>query len=134
MKEGELAPLPSALPPSSPGRRGRGMGGIHHHRHHASGRPSSAIPPSPCIRRTNAHLKASARLVPLMRPQCPIIFDGTWARVRYRCVESNAAHDANDYRLGKEARQETIDILEPNGTLSAAAQSTSGGTASPCAN
>nr|MDQ3101369.1 valine--tRNA ligase [Bacteroidota bacterium] len=62
-------------------------------------------------------------LVPLIGRSIPVIFDeyverefGTGA------LKVTPAHDVNDYELGKKHKLETIDILEPNGTLSAAAQ------------
>jgi valyl-tRNA synthetase len=70
-----------------------------------------------------AHLKGKRVLVPLIGRSIPIIFDeyverefGTGA------LKVTPAHDVNDHELGKKHGLETIDILEPNGTLSAAAQ------------
>ncbi|MBK9177765.1 MAG: valine--tRNA ligase [Flavobacteriales bacterium] len=70
-----------------------------------------------------AHLKGKRVLVPLLNRSIPVIFDeyverefGTGA------LKVTPAHDVNDYELGKKHSLETIDILEPNGTLSAAAQ------------
>jgi len=70
-----------------------------------------------------AHLKGKRALVPLIDRSVPIIFDeyverefGTGA------LKVTPAHDVNDYELGKKHKLETIDILEANGTLSAAAQ------------
>ncbi|MBK7943777.1 MAG: valine--tRNA ligase [Flavobacteriales bacterium] len=70
-----------------------------------------------------AHLKGKRVLVPLIGRSIPVIFDeyverefGTGA------LKVTPAHDVNDYELGKKHKLETIDILEPNGTLSAAAQ------------
>ena len=70
-----------------------------------------------------AHLKGKRVLVPLINRSIPVIFDeyverefGTGA------LKVTPAHDVNDYELGKKHKLETIDILEPNGTLSAAAQ------------
>jgi valyl-tRNA synthetase len=70
-----------------------------------------------------AHLKGKRVLVPLVDRSIPIIFDeyverefGTGA------LKVTPAHDVNDQELGKKHKLETIDILEPNGTLSAAAQ------------
>jgi valyl-tRNA synthetase len=69
-----------------------------------------------------AHLKGKRALVPLIGRSIPIIFDeyverefGTGA------LKVTPAHDVNDHELGKKHKLETIDILEPNGTLSAAA-------------
>ncbi|MBL7938140.1 MAG: valine--tRNA ligase [Flavobacteriales bacterium] len=70
-----------------------------------------------------AHLKGKRVLVPLIGRSIPVIFDeyverefGTGA------LKVTPAHDTNDYELGKKHNLETIDILEPNGTLSPAAQ------------
>ncbi len=70
-----------------------------------------------------AHLKGKRALVPLIGRSIPIIFDeyverefGTGA------LKVTPAHDANDHELGRKHQLETIDILEPNGTLSPAAQ------------
>jgi valyl-tRNA synthetase len=70
-----------------------------------------------------AHLKGKRVLVPLIGRSIPVIFDeyverefGTGA------LKVTPAHDVNDYELGKKHNLETIDILEPNATLSAAAQ------------
>lgn len=70
-----------------------------------------------------AHLKGKYAIVPLIGRRVPIIFDeyverefGTGA------LKVTPAHDENDYQLGQKHGLETIDILEPNGTLSAAAQ------------
>ncbi|HEX2618399.1 MAG TPA: valine--tRNA ligase [Flavobacteriales bacterium] len=70
-----------------------------------------------------AHLKGKRVLVPLVDRSIPVIFDeyverefGTGA------LKVTPAHDVNDHELGKKHGLETIDILEPNGTLSAAAQ------------
>ena len=70
-----------------------------------------------------ADLKGMQVEVPLIGRRIPVIFDeyverefGTGA------LKVTPAHDANDHELGKKHGLETIDILEPNGTLSAAAQ------------
>ena len=70
-----------------------------------------------------AYLKGKRVLVPLIERPIPVIFDeyverefGTGA------LKVTPAHDVNDHELGKKHGLETIDILEPNGTLSAAAQ------------
>ena len=70
-----------------------------------------------------AHLKGKRAIVPLIGRSIPIIFDdyvdrefGTGA------LKVTPAHDVHDHELGKKHKLETIDILEPNGTLSAAAQ------------
>ncbi len=70
-----------------------------------------------------AHLKGKRVLVPLIGRSIPVIFDeyverefGTGA------LKVTPAHDVNDHELGKKHGLETIDILEPNGTLAATAQ------------
>ena len=70
-----------------------------------------------------ADLKGMQVEVPLIGRKIPVIFDeyverefGTGA------LKVTPAHDVNDHELGKKHGLETIDILEPNGTLSAAAQ------------
>jgi valyl-tRNA synthetase len=70
-----------------------------------------------------ADLKGLHVEVPLIGRSIPVIFDeyverefGTGA------LKVTPAHDVNDHELGKKHGLETIDILEPNGTLSAAAQ------------
>ena len=70
-----------------------------------------------------AHLKGKRVLVPLIGRAVPVIFDeyvdrefGTGA------LKVTPAHDRNDYELGKKHKLESIDILNANGTLSAAAQ------------
>ena len=70
-----------------------------------------------------ADLKGMQVEVPLIGRKVPVIFDeyverefGTGA------LKVTPAHDVNDHELGKKHSLETIDILEPNGTLSAAAQ------------
>ena len=70
-----------------------------------------------------ADLKGMEVEVPLIGRRIPVIFDeyverefGTGA------LKVTPAHDVNDHELGKKHNLETIDILEPNGTLSPAAQ------------
>jgi valyl-tRNA synthetase len=70
-----------------------------------------------------ADLKGLQVEVPLIGRKIPVIFDeyverefGTGA------LKVTPAHDVNDHELGKKHKLETIDILEPNGTMSAAAQ------------
>jgi len=70
-----------------------------------------------------ADLKGMQVEVPLIGRKIPVIFDeyverefGTGA------LKVTPAHDVNDHELGKKHKLETIDILEPNGTMSAAAQ------------
>lgn len=70
-----------------------------------------------------AHLKGKYCFVPLINRRIPIIFDeyidiefGTGA------LKVTPAHDINDYNLGIKHRLEVIDTLNPNGTMSEAAQ------------
>jgi valyl-tRNA synthetase len=70
-----------------------------------------------------ADLRGMQVEVPLIGRRIPVIFDeyverefGTGA------LKVTPAHDVNDHELGKKHGLETIDILEPNGTLSPAAQ------------
>lgn len=69
------------------------------------------------------HLKGKFCFVPLINRRIPIIFDeyidkefGTGA------LKVTPAHDINDYNLGLKHKLEVIDTLNPNGTLSEAAQ------------
>jgi len=70
-----------------------------------------------------AHLKNAFAVVPLINRKIPIIFDdyvdtsfGTGA------LKVTPAHDINDYNLGLKHNLEIVDTLNPDGTLSAAAQ------------
>ncbi|MEJ7627940.1 MAG: valine--tRNA ligase [Ferruginibacter sp.] len=70
-----------------------------------------------------AHLKGAYATVPLINRRIPIIFDdyvdpafGSGA------LKVTPAHDINDYNLGLKHNLEIIDTLNPDGTLSAAAQ------------
>ncbi len=70
-----------------------------------------------------AHLNGRRVLVPLVNRAVPVIFDeyvdrefGTGA------LKVTPAHDTNDHEIGKRHGLEVIDTLEPNGTMSAAAQ------------
>ncbi|MFM7021730.1 MAG: valine--tRNA ligase [Flavobacteriales bacterium] len=79
-----------------------------------------------CVNPTDeryAHLKGKKAIVPLVNRAIPIIFDeyvdkefGTGA------LKVTPAHDENDYKLGIKHNLETIDILNPDGTLSEKAQ------------
>lgn len=69
------------------------------------------------------HLKGKYCFVPLINRRIPIIFDdyidiefGTGA------LKVTPAHDINDYNLGIKHHLQVIDTLNPNGTLSEAAQ------------
>ncbi|MFH1005065.1 MAG: valine--tRNA ligase [Bacteroidota bacterium] len=68
-------------------------------------------------------MKGKKVIVPLINRIIPIIFDeyvdrefGTGA------LKITPAHDFNDYKIGVKHKLETIDILNPNGTMSNAAQ------------
>ncbi len=70
-----------------------------------------------------AHLKGAFVLVPLINRRIPVIFDeyvdtsfGTGA------LKVTPAHDINDYNLGLKHNLDVIDTLNPDGTLSIAAQ------------
>ncbi len=70
-----------------------------------------------------ARLKGKRVLVPLIERSIPVIFDAYVEReFGTGALKVTPAHDVNDHELGKKHNLETIDILEPNGTLSAAAQ------------
>lgn len=69
------------------------------------------------------HLKGANVIVPLVNRKVPIIFDdyvdpsfGTGA------LKVTPAHDINDYNLGLKHNLPTIDTLNPDGTLSEAAE------------
>ena len=69
------------------------------------------------------HLKGKNAIIPLVNRVVPIIFDeyvdpdfGTGA------LKITPAHDINDYELGKKYKLETIDTLNADGTLNAAAR------------
>jgi valyl-tRNA synthetase len=70
-----------------------------------------------------AHLQGKRVLVPLIGRSIPVIFDAYVDReFGTGALKVTPAHDVNDHELGRKHGLETIDILEPNGTLSAAAQ------------
>ncbi|MFN5793613.1 MAG: valine--tRNA ligase, partial [Bacteroidota bacterium] len=65
------------------------------------------------------HLKGKYAIIPMINRVVPIIFDeyidkefGTGA------LKVTPAHDINDYNLGQKHKLQTIDTLNPNGTLS----------------
>jgi valyl-tRNA synthetase len=69
------------------------------------------------------HLKGKKAIIPFVNRAVPVIFDeyvtmefGTGA------LKVTPAHDINDYSLGQKHKLETIDILNANGTMSAAAK------------
>lgn len=70
-----------------------------------------------------SHLKGAKAIVPIVNREVPIIFDdyidiefGTGA------LKVTPAHDENDYQLGMKHKLETIDVFNPDGTMSSAAQ------------
>jgi valyl-tRNA synthetase len=70
-----------------------------------------------------AHLKGKRAIVPIVNRPVPIIFDryvdmefGTGA------LKITPAHDPNDYQIGQEHGLEIIDIFNPDGSLSEAAE------------
>ncbi len=79
-----------------------------------------------CVNPTDeryAHLKGASAYVPLINRKIPIIFDeyvdkefGTG------CLKITPAHDLADYNIGLKHNLPIIDTLNPNGTLSEAAQ------------
>ncbi|HEX5552238.1 MAG TPA: valine--tRNA ligase [Chitinophagaceae bacterium] len=79
-----------------------------------------------CINPTDAryrHLAGKFALVPLVNRRIPIITDeyvdkefGTG------CLKVTPAHDINDYNLGLKHKLEVVDVFNPDGTMSAAAQ------------
>lgn len=69
------------------------------------------------------HLHGKRAIVPMVKRSIPIIQD-EYVDMEFGtgCLKVTPAHDENDYNLGKKHNLETIDILNPNGTLSEAAQ------------
>ena len=69
------------------------------------------------------HLKGKFAYVPVINRRVPVILDeyvdkefGTG------CLKVTPAHDINDYNLGLKHHLEVIDVFNPDGTMSAAAQ------------
>ena len=69
------------------------------------------------------HLHGKRAIVPMVNRSIPIILDD-YVDMEFGtgCLKVTPAHDENDYNLGQKHDLETIDILNPNGTLSEAAQ------------
>ena len=69
------------------------------------------------------HLHGKRAIVPMVNRSIPIILD-EYVDVEFGtgCLKVTPAHDENDYNLGQKHNLETIDILNPNGTLNEAAQ------------
>jgi valyl-tRNA synthetase len=78
-----------------------------------------------CVNPTDeryTHLKGKQVIVPIVNRVVPIIFDeyvdkefGTGT------LKVTPAHDINDFNLGQKHKLQTIDVLNPNGTISEAA-------------
>ena len=69
------------------------------------------------------HLHGKKAIVPIVNREVPIILD-EYVTMDFGtgCLKVTPAHDTNDYDLGQKHNLESIDILNPNGTLSEAAQ------------
>ena len=70
----------------------------------------------------NQWLKGHKVIVPLVNRVIPVIED-RYVEIEFGtgCLKVTPAHDVNDYNLGKIHNLETIDIFNPDGTLSQAA-------------
>ncbi|MCO5274875.1 MAG: valine--tRNA ligase [Flavobacteriales bacterium] len=70
-----------------------------------------------------AHLKGKRVLVPLINRPVPLIFDAYVDReFGTGALKVTPAHDINDWEIGQRHKLEVIDTLNPDGTLSPAAQ------------
>ncbi len=69
------------------------------------------------------HLHGKKAIVPVVEREVPIILD-EYVSMEFGtgCLKITPAHDENDYEIGKRHDLEIIDILNPDGTLSEAAQ------------
>ena len=67
----------------------------------------------------NTWLKGQKVIVPLVGREIPVIED-RYVDIEFGtgCLKVTPAHDTNDYMLGKNHNLETIDIFNPDGTLS----------------
>ena len=67
----------------------------------------------------NTWLKGQKVIVPLVGRKIPVIED-RYVDIEFGtgCLKVTPAHDTNDYMLGKKHNLETIDIFNPDGTLS----------------
>ena len=67
----------------------------------------------------NTWLKGKKVIVPLVNRSIPVIED-RYVEIEFGtgCLKVTPAHDANDYMLGKTHNLETIDIFNPDATLS----------------
>ena len=70
-----------------------------------------------------AAYKGKKALVPLLGRAIPIIYD-SYVDIEFGtgALKVTPAHDVNDYELGKKHKLEVIDMLNPDGTVSAAGQ------------
>ena len=66
-----------------------------------------------------AHLHGKKAIVPIVNREVPIILD-EYVSMDFGtgCLKVTPAHDTNDYDLGQKHNLESIDILNPNGTMS----------------
>lgn len=69
------------------------------------------------------HLHGKRAIVPMVGRSIPIILDD-YVDIEFGtgCLKVTPAHDENDYNLGKKHELETINILNPDGTLAQAAK------------
>ncbi|MEM6265272.1 MAG: valine--tRNA ligase [Bacteroidota bacterium] len=69
------------------------------------------------------HLKGKKAIVPLINRAIPIIQDDYLdPEFGTGCLKVTPAHDTNDYEIGQRHKLESIDIFNPNGTVSEAGQ------------
>jgi valyl-tRNA synthetase len=70
-----------------------------------------------------AHLRGKRVIVPLINREIPVIED-EYVDIEFGtgCLKVTPAHDVNDYMLGEKYGLETIDIFNPDGTISEAGQ------------
>ncbi len=69
------------------------------------------------------HLVGKTAIVPVVEREVPIIAD-EYVDMEFGtgCLKITPAHDQNDYEIGQKHDLETIDMLNPDGTLSEAAE------------
>ncbi|MDO4191196.1 MAG: valine--tRNA ligase [Bacteroidales bacterium] len=70
----------------------------------------------------NTHLKGKRVIVPLVGRSIPVIED-EYVDIEFGtgCLKVTPAHDVNDYMLGEKHNLQSIDIFNPDGTISEAA-------------
>ncbi len=70
----------------------------------------------------NSHLKGKRVVVPLVNRVIPVIED-EYVDIEFGtgCLKVTPAHDVNDYMLGEKHNLPSIDIFNPNGTISSEA-------------